>query len=80
LGEHGVFPLRDASEEGDQREVRGQRLRLEPRDDAPNITAVGWGVLIDRAGEEAVAEGAERDEGDPKLLETERSRLHHVSL
>src|SRR5439155_14456690 len=59
----------DLAEELDQSLVCLPGLRCEAGNDVAEIAAVERRVLRDRAGEEALAERAERDEADPELLE-----------
>ena len=67
----GVACLRggDLAEQIDQGLVRLARLRREARDDVAEVAAVERRVLVDRAGEEALAERAEGDEADAEFLE-----------
>lgn len=59
----------DGGEQLDQRLVGCTGLRGEPRDAVADVGGFEGGLLVDRAGEVAPAERAERDEADPELLE-----------
>ena len=68
----GVAPLRSAirAEQVDERPVGPAGLGVgEARDGVAEVAALELRVRVDRAGEEALAERAERDEADPELLE-----------
>ena len=70
------FRCCDLAEQIDQRLVRLAGLRREARDGAAEVGAVERRVLVDLAGEEALAQRAERDEADPEFLE----RRQHLRL
>ena len=67
----GVAFLRssDASEQVDQRPVRLPGLRREAGDGVAEVGAVEGGVLVDLAGEVALAQRAEGNEADSELFE-----------
>src|SRR4051794_2975271 len=65
-----ALALGDRAHELDERLVRASRVRIgEARDRVTEVAALELRVLRDRAGEEALAEWAERDEADAELLE-----------
>ena len=70
-----LLPLRDPGEQLDQGLVRFACLRREARDGVAEVGAVEARVLVDRAGQEALAQRAEGHEADPELLE----RRQHLS-
>src|SRR5204863_4311645 len=70
-----VLPLSDALEEVDERAVRRPRAGVgEARHGVAKVAALELGALVDRAGEEPLAERAERDEADAELLERGQDR------
>ena len=65
----------DLPEQVDQRLVGLPRLRREARHDVAEVGAVELGVLVDLAGEEALAERAEGHEADAEFLERRQHLL-----
>ena len=67
----GVAPFRvaDGGQQVDQRLIRRARVRREPRQRAAEVVALEVRLRVDRAGEEALAQRAERHEADAQLLD-----------
>src|SRR6516164_6048672 len=76
LGRRCLLPLSNLADQVYQGLVRLAGLWVEARDCIPEVAAVECGVLIDLAREEALAQRAERNEADPKLLKGG----HHLCL
>src|SRR5436305_5293967 len=70
LGGRRALALRDAPEQVDQRPVRLPGLRGEAGDGVAEVGAVERGVLVDLAGEVALAQRAERNEADAERFES----------
>jgi len=71
-----ALPLCDVRQHVDEGEVGLPRLPVdEARDGVAEVAARELGVLVDLAGEEALAEWAEGDEADAELLERRQDRL-----
>ena len=69
-------PLGDATEEIDEGAVCLTRVGVgETRDGVSEVRALEGRVLVDRAGEEALAERTERDEANTKFLERRKDLL-----
>ena len=63
------FPCRDPAQQVDQGLVRLPGLRREARERVAEVGAVERRVLVDLAGEEALAQRAEGDEADAEFFE-----------
>ena len=63
------------AEQIDQRLVRLARLRREARERVAEVVAVERRVCVDRAGEEALAQRAERHEADAEFFERRQDLL-----
>ena len=75
LGGRRLLPRCDSREQIDQGLVCLARLRREAGNDVAEIGAVERRVLVDRAGEEALAQRAEGDEADPEFLKRRQDFL-----
>src|SRR6516225_5564278 len=68
LGRRCLLPLSNLADQVDQGLVRLAGLWVEARDCIPEVVAVECGALVDLARKEALAQRAEGNEADPKLL------------
>ena len=64
------LPFRDPGQQIDHCLIRFPSLRRKARDNVAEVGAVERGVLVDLAGEEAFAQGAERNEPDTEFFES----------
>src|ERR1035438_5713343 len=71
----GLLPFPDAGEQINQRLIRLASLRREARQGAAEVGAFELGVLVHLSREEALAQGAVRDEADAEFL---KGRYHFL--
>src|SRR6516165_9462381 len=76
LGRRCLLSLGNLADQVDQGLVRLAGLWVEARDCIPKVAAVECGVLVDLARKEALAQRAEGNEADAKLLKGG----HHLCL